>query len=134
MAINMEEMEMVKYETEVEMDETRKGRVIGPMIARRLSLFGEEMDAISDQEVDTITAMETEVVVEELGHTEFEEKEQVREVLVARRKRNGQKKEPGVKVRRIDDLFKVKVGGSLEVNLKLEGNVNKKRKQFDCEE
>ena len=70
-AINMEEMEMVKYdaETEVEMDETRKGRVIGPMIARRLSLFGEEMDAISDQEVDTITAMETEVVVEELGHT-----------------------------------------------------------------
>ena len=55
-------------------------------------------------------------------------------MLVARRKRNGQKKEPGVKVRRIDDLFKVKVGGSLEVNLKLEGNVNKKRKQFVGEE
>ena len=55
-------------------------------------------------------------------------------MLVARRKRNGQKKEPGVKVRRIDDLFKVKVGGSLEVNLKLEGNVNKKRKQFNGEE
>ena len=55
-------------------------------------------------------------------------------MLVARRKRNGQKKEPGVKVRRIDDLFKVKVGGSLEVNLKLEGNVNKKRKKFNGEE
>ena len=77
-----------------------------------------------------IPAKETEVVGEE---PKLEEKEQVREVLVARRKRIGQRKEPGVKVRRIDDLFKVKAEGSLKVDLKLEGNVTKKRKQLDGE-
>ena len=100
------------------------------MIARRMSLFGEEMDISPDQEVDVIPAKETKVVGEE---PELEEKELVREVLVARRKRIGQRKEPGVKVRRIDDLFKVKAAGSLRVNFKFEDNTNKKRKQLDGE-
>ena len=131
-AINREVMVKYDAETEVELDETRnrKGRHIGLMIARKMSLFGEEMDISSDQEVDVIPAKETEVVGEE---PKLEEKEQVREVLVARRKRIGQRKEPGVKVRRIDDLFKVKAEGSLKVDLKLEGNVTKKRKQLDGE-
>ena len=125
LAINKEE-EMVKYdaETKVELDENRqRGRVIGPM-----SLFGEDMDISTDQVVDVIPAKETKVVGEE---PELEEKELVREVLVARRKRIGQRKEPGVKVRRIDDLFKVKAAGSLRVNFKFEDNKNKKRKQLD---
>ena len=132
LAINKEE-EMVKYdaETKVELDENRqRGRVIGPMIARRMSLFGEDMDISTDQVVDVIPAKETKVVGEE---PELEEKELVREVLVARRKRIGQRKEPGVKVRRINDLFKVKAAGSLRVNFKFEDNTNKKRKQLDGE-
>ena len=132
LAIN-KEGEMVKYdaETKVELDENRqRGRVIGPMIARRMSLFGEDMDISTDQVVDVIPAKETKVVGEE---PELEEKELVREVLVARRKRIGQRKEPGVKVRRINDLFKVKAAGSLRVNFKFEDNTNKKRKQLDGE-
>ena len=95
---------MFDAEKDLGEEETRKSRVrvIEPEIARRMSLFEDEQMDISENVLDEV--MEQETLPPEGG----EEKE-VRNVVIARRARNGQMKEAGVKVRRIDDMFR---GGS----------------------
>ena len=97
-------------------EDTRKSRirVIEPEIARRMSLFADEDMDIAENVVD-------EVVVQETLSQDCGKEKEVRNVVIARKARNGQRKEAGVRVRRIDDIFR---GGSPLVL---------KRKQLDEE-
>ena len=117
-----------KFDAEVDSDlmETRKGQKISPGIATRMKLlFGENNDDENQKTTSSIVVEQRIVVMDRV-------KELNRTVLVQRRKRNGQKKEEGLQVRRIDDHFR-SGGGSQLINAKRktsngEPENNKKRK------
>ena len=98
---------MFDAEKDLGEEETRKSRVrvIEPENARRMSLFEDEQV----EQMDIIENVLDEGMVQETLPPESGDETEVRNVVIAGRARNGQKKEAGVKVRRIDDIFR---GGS----------------------
>ena len=98
---------MFDAEKDLGEEETRKSRVrvIEPEIARRMSLFEDEQM----EQMDITDDVMDEGMVQETLPPEGGDEKEVRNVVIARRARNGQMKEAGVKVRRIDDIFR---GGS----------------------
>ena len=80
-------------------------RVIEPGIARRMSLFEEKEDVFMEQLDRPPEVKNKEVMLVDVAK-ESQTRKGLRKVVIARRKRNGQPREAGVAVNRIDDIFK----------------------------
>ena len=129
-AINKKEKKvMEQYDAEVDVDrvESRssRSRVIGPDIARRISLFQEE-EVNNTQLEDRLPVLQNKEVLMMDVAEEKEIKKEVRTIVISRRKRKGQPRETGVAVQRIDDMFR-DAGSSPMVVEDLVGNVIKRK-------
>ena len=107
-------------------------RVIEPGIARRMSLFEEQEDVFMEQLDRPPEVKNKEVMLVDVAK-ESQTRKGLRKVVIARRKRNGQPREAGVAVNRIDDMFR-ESGSSPMVSNTSGGFVGHKRKQFGEEQ
>ena len=128
--INMKEKKvMEQYDAEFDVDKVEsrssRSRVIGPDIARRISLF-QEVEVNNIQLEDRLPVVQDKEVQMMDVAEEKETRKEVRKVVIARRKRKGQPRETGVEVQRIDDMFR-DTGNSPMVVDDLVGNVSKRK-------